>query len=117
MGAKKPIDNWFIPKLELLQSITSSTRKVGALIQWSADATEHTHVSEIKDPARHTNNNDYDPQICRYLDRQEKLRRFTITTTLKSHNPADVAEEKGKKTILILMSGSHLIHRPPSWRR
>jgi hypothetical protein len=93
MGAKKPIDNWFIPKLELLQSITSSTRKVGALIQWSADATEHAHVSEIKDPARHTNNHDYDPQICRYLDRQEKLRHFAIATTLKSYNPVDVAEE------------------------
>jgi hypothetical protein len=93
MGAKKPIDNWFIPKLELLQSITSSTRKVGALIQWSADATEHAHVSEIKDPARHTNNNDYDPQICRYLDRQEKLRRFAIATTLRSYNPVDVAEK------------------------
>jgi hypothetical protein len=34
MGAKKPIDNWFIH----------------TLIQWSADATEHAHVSEIKDP-------------------------------------------------------------------
>ncbi|KAG1906124.1 uncharacterized protein F5891DRAFT_975575 [Suillus fuscotomentosus] len=74
MGAKKPIDNWFIPKLELLQSITSSTRKVGALIQWSADATEHAH-------------------ICCYLDRQEKLRHFVIATTLKSYNPVDVAEE------------------------
>ncbi|KAG1847303.1 hypothetical protein DFJ58DRAFT_843203 [Suillus subalutaceus] len=84
MGAKKPIDNWFIPKLELLQSITSSMRKM---------QTEHAHVSEIKDPARHTNDNDYDPQIYRYLDRQEKLQCFTITTTLKSHNPADVAEE------------------------
>ncbi|KAG2103464.1 uncharacterized protein F5147DRAFT_580548 [Suillus discolor] len=50
MGTKKPIDNWFIPKLELMQSITASTRKVGALIQWSADATEHAHISEIKDP-------------------------------------------------------------------
>ncbi|KAG0691623.1 hypothetical protein DFH29DRAFT_778651, partial [Suillus ampliporus] len=26
IGAKKPIDNWFIPKLELMQSITASTR-------------------------------------------------------------------------------------------
>ncbi|KAG1853679.1 hypothetical protein F4604DRAFT_1506422, partial [Suillus subluteus] len=83
MGVKKPIDNWFIPKLELLQSIMSSMCKVGALIQWSADATEHTHVSEIKDPVQHTNNNNYDPQICRYLDCQEKLRRFAITTALK----------------------------------
>ncbi|KAG2127501.1 hypothetical protein DEU56DRAFT_872775 [Suillus clintonianus] len=84
MGTKKPIDNWFILKLELMQSITASSRKVGALIQWSADTTEHAHISEIKDPAWHTNNNDYDPQICRYLDCQEKLRRFAIATTLKS---------------------------------
>ncbi|KAG1817644.1 uncharacterized protein BJ212DRAFT_1446643 [Suillus subaureus] len=51
MGAKRVIDNWHIPKLELMQSITTSTCQVGALIQWSADATEHVHVSEIKDPA------------------------------------------------------------------
>ncbi|KAG2158271.1 uncharacterized protein EDB93DRAFT_1238045 [Suillus bovinus] len=93
MGAKKLIDNWFIPKLELLQSITSSMHKIGALIQWSADATEHAHVSKIKDPVQHTNNNDYDPQIRRFLDCQEKLRHFAIATTLKSHNPVDVAEE------------------------
>ncbi|KAG1839392.1 hypothetical protein C8R48DRAFT_782110 [Suillus tomentosus] len=84
MGMKKPINNWFIPKLELMQSITASSHKVGALIQWSADTTEHAHISEIKDPARHTNNNDHDPQICRHLDRQEKLQRFAIATTLKS---------------------------------
>ncbi|KAG0705937.1 hypothetical protein DFH29DRAFT_799338 [Suillus ampliporus] len=102
MGAKKPIDNWFIPKLEFLQSITSGTHNVGALIQWSADVTEHTHVSEIKDPACHTNNNDYDPQICRHLDRDEKLRHFAIATTLKSHRnyrdlnprPGDVPKEE-----------------------
>ncbi|KAG1848322.1 hypothetical protein DFJ58DRAFT_842964 [Suillus subalutaceus] len=58
---------------ELLQSITSGTRNVGALIQWSADATEHAHISEIKDPARRTNNNDYNPQICQHLDQDEKL--------------------------------------------
>ncbi|KAG2028502.1 hypothetical protein BDR03DRAFT_1019716 [Suillus americanus] len=101
MGAKKHIDNWFIPKLEVLQSITSSMRNVGALIQWSADAMEHAHVSEIKDPARHTNKNDYDPQICRHLDRDEKLRHFAIATALKSHHnyrdlnprPGDIPKE------------------------
>ncbi|KAG0705985.1 hypothetical protein DFH29DRAFT_799255 [Suillus ampliporus] len=93
MGTKKPIDNWFILKLELMQSITASSRKVGALIQWSADATEHAHISEIKDPAWHTNNNDYDPQICHHLDRQEKLRCFAIATTLKKFFEDEVDEE------------------------
>ncbi|KAG1901098.1 uncharacterized protein F5891DRAFT_979664 [Suillus fuscotomentosus] len=85
MGTKKPIENWHIPKLELLQSITSSMRKVGTLIQWSADATKHAHISEIKEPAWQTNNKDYDPQICRHLDWEEKLRCFAIATSLKSH--------------------------------
>ncbi|KAG2353572.1 hypothetical protein BDR07DRAFT_1309061, partial [Suillus spraguei] len=49
MGAKRVIDNWHIPKLELMQSITTSTCQVGAIIQWSADTTEHAHVSKIKD--------------------------------------------------------------------
>ncbi|KAG1851419.1 hypothetical protein DFJ58DRAFT_728859 [Suillus subalutaceus] len=65
MGMKKPINNWFIPKLELMQSITASTRKVGALFQWSADATKNAH-------------------ICCHLDRQEKLQQFAIAMTLKS---------------------------------
>ncbi|KAG1762200.1 hypothetical protein EDD22DRAFT_953353 [Suillus occidentalis] len=86
MGTKKPIDNWHIPKLELMQSITASSCKVGALIQWTL---------------RHTNNNDYDPQICRHLDRQEKLRRFAIATTLKrtyaDSNPEEFFEGEGEE--------------------
>ncbi|KAG2098690.1 uncharacterized protein F5147DRAFT_777535 [Suillus discolor] len=66
------------------------------------DVTKHAHVSEIKDPARRTNNNDYDPQICRHLDQDEKLRHFAIAMTLKSHctyhdpndRPGDVPEEE-----------------------
>ena len=34
------IDNWRIPKLELLQSVTSNIHDNGAPIQWSADTTE-----------------------------------------------------------------------------
>ncbi|KAG2030953.1 hypothetical protein BDR03DRAFT_986755 [Suillus americanus] len=115
MGAKKPIDNWFTPKLEFLQSITSGTRNMGALIQWSADATEHVHVSEIKDPACHTNNNDYDPQICQHLDRDEKLRCFAIATTLKNHSnyrdlnprPGDIPKEEEEEEEAINYQMNH----------
>ncbi|KAG1724567.1 uncharacterized protein EDB91DRAFT_1255159 [Suillus paluster] len=61
MGTKRAINNWHIPKLELMQSITASISQVGTLIQWSTDATEHAHISEIKEPAWCTNNNNYDP--------------------------------------------------------
>ncbi|KAG1850361.1 hypothetical protein DFJ58DRAFT_631122, partial [Suillus subalutaceus] len=82
-GTKKMIDNWHIPKLELMESISASIHKVGALIQWSADATEHAQMSKIKEPAQQTNNNNYDPQICCHLDQQEKLQRFVIAMMLK----------------------------------
>ncbi|KAG0694251.1 hypothetical protein DFH29DRAFT_1006510 [Suillus ampliporus] len=62
------INNWHIPKLELMQNIVPSIRSSGITGQWSADITEHAHITEIKDPARSSNNNNYDPQICRHLD-------------------------------------------------
>ncbi|KIO09340.1 hypothetical protein M404DRAFT_131498, partial [Pisolithus tinctorius Marx 270] len=92
----KPIDNWHIPKLELMQSIVPSVKRVGVTIQWTADVTEHAHVSEIKTPASASNNNNYDPQICQYLDRAEKCRTFELTTSLyelKTHSHGH-AEEK-----------------------
>ncbi|KAG1733312.1 hypothetical protein EDB19DRAFT_1911660 [Suillus lakei] len=47
----KTIDNWQIPKLELMQSIVTSIHNSGVIAQWSADVTEHAHVTEVKDPA------------------------------------------------------------------
>jgi hypothetical protein len=76
------INNWCIPKLELMQSIVTSIRNSGVIGQWSADVTEHAHITEVKDPARSSNNNNYDPQICRHLDRAEKCRRFELATGL-----------------------------------
>ncbi|KAG1837762.1 hypothetical protein F4604DRAFT_1942034 [Suillus subluteus] len=78
----KPIDNWYIPKIELMQNIVPSIRNTGVTMQWSADATEHVHITEIKDPARSSNNNNYDSQICRHLDHADKCRRFDLATSL-----------------------------------
>ena len=79
---KKVLDNWHIPKLELLQSVTSNIRENGAAIQWSADVTERCHVTEVKDPS-HGNNQGYESQICRSLDRADKCRRFDIATAIR----------------------------------
>ena len=57
------INNWYIPKLELMQNITPSICCSGVAIQWTADITEHAHIMEIKDLAQQSNNN-HDPQIC-----------------------------------------------------
>lgn len=62
-GKKKPINNWHIPKLELMQSIVLSIRANGPVFQWSADLTENAHITEIKALSRTTNNNNYETQI------------------------------------------------------
>ncbi|KAG1849010.1 hypothetical protein F4604DRAFT_1935090 [Suillus subluteus] len=56
----KPIDNWYIPKIELMQNTVPSICNTGITMQWSTNATEHAHITEIKDPARSSNNNNYD---------------------------------------------------------
>ena len=88
-------DSWGIPKLELLQSVVPSIRLSGAIMQWSADITEHAHIQEIKIPARAGNNQNYYSQIARYLDRSEKCFWFDLATHLHSlasilnHNEGD----------------------------
>ncbi|KAH7904468.1 hypothetical protein BJ138DRAFT_1119390 [Hygrophoropsis aurantiaca] len=85
-GAKNLIDHWYIPKLELLQHVVRSIRQSGVPAQWSADATEHAHIIVIKNPARSTNNNDYDPQICCFLDRTDRCFRCHAPKVFGSEN-------------------------------
>ncbi|TFY82772.1 hypothetical protein EWM64_g1240, partial [Hericium alpestre] len=68
----KLIKTWQIPKLELMQNFVPSIRQMGAPIQWNADGTERSHITFVKDPFRSSNQNNFDPQICRALDRAEK---------------------------------------------
>jgi len=80
---KSTINNWYIPKLEFLQSVVPSIRLNGVAIQWSADATEHAHIEVVKDPARSGNGQGYESQICRYLDRSDKVRNFDLATAVQ----------------------------------
>ena len=96
-----PIDNWHIPKLELLQSAVAHIRDNGALIQWSADVTEHAHIEVVKDPVKAGNNQKHEEQICRTLDRRDKCQRFDLATSMKeaqrnlesSHHLDDAVDE------------------------
>ena len=78
------LDHWQIPKLELMQSIVPSIEQVGSLLQWLADTTEHAHIEVIKDPASRTNNQNYNSQICRYLDCTEKCWQFNTAVALRA---------------------------------
>lgn len=49
-------------------------------------------------PLRASNNNNYDSQICRFLDRAEKCRTFEVATTIRSKellgpSPQDLAQD------------------------
>lgn len=58
-------------------------------MQWSADATEHAHVQEIKIPARMSNNQNYYEQIARYLDRSDRCFRFDVATYFQARREKD----------------------------
>ena len=92
-GSNGPLEHWEIPKLELLQHVISSIRASGPIMQWTADITEHTHVTEIKQPARAGNNQDYHTQIVWHLDRREKCFRFDIATHFASVEQGGFGED------------------------
>lgn len=80
------ITNWHIPKLEFLQSVVANIRLNGVAIQWSADVTENAHIYVAKNPARSGNNQDYESQTCRYLDRADKICQFNLATAIRTAN-------------------------------
>ncbi|KAF8808233.1 hypothetical protein BYT27DRAFT_7222975 [Phlegmacium glaucopus] len=82
-GKCHAIDNWYIPKLEFLQSVIPSIHANGITLQWSADRTERAHIDVIKDPADLSNNQHYESQICRHLDRVEKCQQFNLSTVIR----------------------------------
>ena len=82
-GKKGIINNWYIPKLEFLQSVVPNIWLNGVASQWSADFTEHAHITLVKDPVRSGNNQSHESQICRHLDRIEKVRHFSLCTAIR----------------------------------
>ena len=78
----KALDHFFIPKLKLLHSVVMSICWSGPPIQWSTDPTKRAHINAIKVPSKNTNNGQYSPQICQYLDRDEKRWLFDLSTAI-----------------------------------
>lgn len=95
----KQILHWHIPKLELLQSVVPNIKSNGMAIQWSADYTEHAHIPLVKVPARASNNQGYESQICRYLDRLEKIRNFNLATAIRGSGIQFVAENVDREEL------------------
>ena len=112
-------EHFRIPKLELMHHVVLSIRASGAPMQWSADVTEHAHVTEIKNPACAGNNQNYYAQIARYLDCSDRCFRFNLATGIASSpdlrldindDPADEDHEPDDEK-------SHtLLYHSPTWK-
>ncbi|KAG0700553.1 hypothetical protein DFH29DRAFT_983059 [Suillus ampliporus] len=48
------------------------------------------HITLIKDPAESTNNQNYNPQICQYLDRIEKCQHFHTATSIAQQSQSQM---------------------------
>ena len=63
-------------------------------MQWSADATKHAHVQEIKVPTWLSNNQNYYNQIAHYLDCSDKCFHFDVATYFQAqHEKVDLQED------------------------
>jgi hypothetical protein len=88
-----PLEHFNIPKLEFMHHVVPSINNVGNIIQWTADTTEHAHIEVVKDPAATTNNMNYDSQICRTLDRDERCRLFSTAIALSQRQSRHTEED------------------------
>jgi hypothetical protein len=80
------INNFRIPKLEMLQIISRSARLLGAPYQWTSDITERCHITHVKTPYRMSNRRNFHDQCVRYMDRVEKMHVFGLFASLKRNN-------------------------------
>lgn len=72
-GVTKVLLEWQIPKLSGLLDLVPSVRELGSLIGYTADVTEKKHIVAVKLLYEATNKKDYMNQMCRGLDRDEKI--------------------------------------------
>ncbi|KAG1781688.1 hypothetical protein EV702DRAFT_1177394 [Suillus placidus] len=85
-GKKGIKEDFFIPKLELLQSFDGTIKKLGTLMQFSADVTERLLITHCKDLFLWTSRQikDFTEQCVRILNRQESMEMFGLYTLLTS---------------------------------
>jgi hypothetical protein len=74
-GKKNKVHTSFkaIPKLSGLLDFVPSITEMGSCPQFSSDAPEKAHIRMAKAPYAASNGRGYEEQICRYLDRREKV--------------------------------------------
>ncbi|KAG2029506.1 hypothetical protein BDR03DRAFT_1018285 [Suillus americanus] len=85
-GKKGVKEDFFIPKLELLQSFRGTVERLGTLMQFSADMTERLLITHCKHLFECTNrrSTDFMEQCVRILNCQESMELFNLYTLFYS---------------------------------
>ena len=73
-----------IPKIELMQHVGRLVKLLGSAPQFSSEQTERCHINMAKEPYKATNRKAYVEQMCRFLDRKERIRLFSVLTSWHS---------------------------------
>ncbi|PVF91461.1 hypothetical protein CPB86DRAFT_677541, partial [Serendipita vermifera] len=72
----REVNGFKIPKLSALIHYARLVAQKGSCPQWSTEVTERCHQPLLKDAYRSTNRRDFAWQMCRYLDRRERVEYF-----------------------------------------
>ena len=75
-GAQKN-DSFNIAKIELMQHVSRFIKQLGSVPQFSSEQTERLHKDMPKFSFKRTNQVNYPGQMCRFLDRQERILLFS----------------------------------------
>jgi hypothetical protein len=128
LGAKKPKKNakkrkahFKIPKLAGLHAYLFHIPEMGSSPQFSTEITETLHQTMAKAAYRATNRRDFVPQMCRFLDRTEKIRHmssfidwavFYMQEQYRDHHWRTIVGGTARNTFL---DANVEIPLPPAW--
>lgn len=93
-GDSAVINHFRIPKLYALHSYAVSIVQVGSSQQYSTEYGERAHIPLAKDLYRGTNHRNFGPQMCRALDRKERMRNFKAFLTWEKRAKEDLEIEE-----------------------
>lgn len=94
-----------IPKLETMLHVLRQLRQVGTSIQYSTEQVERCHITMAKIPYKATNRKDFEVQMCRFRDRQEKVYLFGELLHWESIPETVEVVVNGKRTFVKDLSG------------
>jgi hypothetical protein len=87
------IHHFNIPKLAGLHSFVSHVKEMGPASQYSTEISEYNHQPMAKHPYQASNRRNFFEQMCRYLDRRERIMYFDeFHTWLAAKSHIDTAE-------------------------